>query len=139
MSRIHLPGSSRTVLTVGGLRLFFIIVGFAVSLFAAAGDGAWLAHVPEKDRIRPNPLASDPDSVPAGAKLFERHCAKCHGEDGYGRGKRPSLRSDRVKAAAPGELQWLLTNGSLKNGMPSWSGLPEPQRWQIISYLKTLQ
>jgi hypothetical protein len=36
-------------------------------------------------------------------------------------------------------LQWLLTNGSMKNGMPSWSRLPEPQRWQIITFLKSLQ
>jgi mono/diheme cytochrome c family protein len=111
----------------------------ATLVFAAAGDGAWLKNVPEKHRVRPNPLASDPEAVAAGAKLFEQHCSKCHGEDANGKGKRPSLRSEHVKSATPGELQWLLTNGSLKNGMPSWSGLPEPQRWQIVAYLKSLQ
>ena len=35
--------------------------------------------------------------------------------------------------------EWLLTNGSMKNGMPSWSRLPEQQRWQIVSFLKSLQ
>jgi len=28
-------------------------------------------------------------------------------------------------------LEWLLTNGSLRNGMPSWSRLPEQQRWRL--------
>ena len=106
---------------------------------AAAGDGAWLKKVPEKDRARLNPLTADTDAVPAGGKLFRQHCASCHGEDATGKGKRPSLRSEHVRDASPGELQWLLTNGSLKNGMPSWSRLPEPQRWQLVSYLKSLQ
>jgi mono/diheme cytochrome c family protein len=26
----------------------------------------------------------------------------------------------------------------MKNGMPSWSRLPEQQRWQIVSYVKSL-
>ena len=139
MRTANTPVSSRTPFSVRGLLSFFLVIGFAISLLAAAGDGSWLKNVPEKDRVRPNPLAFDPDARLAGKKLFERHCAKCHGEEGEGKGKRPNLRSERVKNATPGELQWLLTNGSLKNGMPSWSSLPEEQRWQIVSYLKTLQ
>jgi mono/diheme cytochrome c family protein len=111
-------------------------------LFAAAGDGEWLHKVPAKDRGRPNPFARDPAAPVAGAKIFSEHCAACHGADAQGQtqGKhyRPDLHSDRVKQAAPGELFWLLTNGSLRNGMPSWSRLPEAQRWQIITYLKSL-
>ena len=41
--------------------------------------------------------------------------------------------------ANPGELEWLLKNGSMKNGMPSWSRLPEQQRWRIVAFLKSLQ
>jgi len=78
----------------------------------------------------------------AGAKTFAEHCAQCHGEGAHGKNEgkhvRPNLHADRVKQATPGELFWLLTNGSQKNGMPSWSRLPEPQRWQLITYLKTL-
>ena len=51
----------------------------------------------------------------------------------------PNLHSERVRAATPGELEWLLKNGSMKNGMPSWSRLPEQQRWQIVAFLKSLQ
>ena len=51
---------------------------------------------------------------------------------------RLNLHGVRVKQATPGELFWLLTNGSLKNGMSSWSRLPDAQRWQLITYLKSL-
>ena len=127
------------------MRLFAIIATVALSgiLFAAVGDGEWLNKVPAKDRARMNPFSSDADASVAGAKIFAEHCAECHGKDARGKnhGKhfRPNLHADRMKQATPGELFWLLTNGSQKNGMPSWSRLPEPQRWQIITYLKSLE
>lgn len=120
----------------------FAALLLATFAFAVAGEGEWLQKVPAKDRGRPNPLANDPDAAAAGAKIFAEHCAACHGENAEGKtdGKhtRPNLHADRIKEATPGELFWLLTNGSLKNGMPSWSRLPEPQRWQLITYLKSL-
>ncbi|HXN22460.1 MAG TPA: hypothetical protein VOA41_06930 [Candidatus Dormibacteraeota bacterium] len=39
----------------------------------------------------------------------------------------------------PGDLFWFLTKGELRAGVPSWSRLPEAQRWQIVSYLKSLR
>ena len=108
-------------------------------LLAAAGDGLWMAKVPDKDRGRQNPFAGNASAQAAGARLFKQNCASCHGDDAAGKDRHPSLLSERVRSATPGELQWLLTNGSMRNGMPSWSRLPEQQRWQIISYLKSLQ
>jgi mono/diheme cytochrome c family protein len=123
-------------------RIFTLILALAGLAFAAAGDGQWLRKVPAKDRLRPNPFAGDPDAPAAGAKIFAEHCAECHGEDAQGKtqGKhvRPNLHADRIKQARPGELFWLLTNGSQKNGMPSWSRLPDAQRWQLIAFLKQL-
>lgn len=123
-------------------KLLLLLSALALSstlLFATVGDGLWMTRVPDKDRNRPNPFAGAPAALSAGGKLFRQNCASCHGEDAQGRDKHPTLRSERVRAATPGELQWLLTNGSMKNGMPSWSRLPEQQRWQIVSYLKNLQ
>ena len=120
----------------------FLILTLAGILLADAGDGEWLRKVPQKDRDRANPLAINPDAPAAGAKIFAEHCAACHGEDAAGKteGKhiRPNLHADRIKQATPGELFWLLTNGSQKNGMPSWSRLPDAQRWQLVTYLKSL-
>ncbi len=99
---------------------------------------AELAKVPEKERARRNPLEADPDAATAGRKLFERHCAECHGSPAEGGKKGPSLRAPEVQQATPGTLFWVLTNGVVRRGMPVWSKLPEPQRWQIVSYLKSL-
>lgn len=118
--------------------LLSLIIGPAL-LFAGVGDGLWMIKVPDKARAKQNPFAGDATAMAAGAKLFRQNCTSCHGADATGLSNRPSLHSERVRAASPGELEWLLKNGSMRNGMPSWSRLPEQQRWQIVSYLKSLQ
>ena len=98
---------------------------------------AELAKAPEKARAKLNPLEGDPDAVTAGRILFERHCSECHGEAGYGTKKGPSLHAEAVQSAAPGAIFWILTNGVVRRGMPVWSKLPEPQRWQLVSFIKS--
>lgn len=121
------------------LTICAVLLLSASAIVAKVGDGSWLMKVPKAARERLNPMAGDPDSAPAGAKLFQQNCASCHGPTAQGKAKHPSLHSDRLKSATAGELEWLLKNGSLKNGMPSWSRLPEAQRWQLVTYLKSLQ
>ena len=99
---------------------------------------AELGKVPAKAAARQNPLESDPEAVAAGAKLFEQRCAECHGANADGGKKGPSLRTEEVQQATPGSLFWLMTNGVVRKGMPVWSRLPEPQRWQLVSYIKSL-
>jgi mono/diheme cytochrome c family protein len=99
---------------------------------------AELAKAPRKAAGRRNPLEGDPNAVAAGAKLFDLHCAECHGEGAEGGKKAPSLLADEVQGATPGAIFWLLTNGVVRRGMPVWSKLPEPQRWQLVSYIKSL-
>lgn len=99
---------------------------------------AELAKAPKKDAARRNPLAEDPSAVAAGGKLFAQHCAECHGETADGGKKGPSLRANEVQQATSGTLFWLLTNGVVRRGMPVWSKLPEPQRWQLVSFIKSL-
>lgn len=114
----------------------------AIFLFAAAAwaaaTGAWLAKVPAADRAQTNPYAAQPEAAAAGKIVFQSKCAQCHGDDAKGRYSKPSLVSARVHNATDGELAWLLKNGNSWKGMPSWSSLPEQQRWQIITYLRTL-
>jgi len=79
------------------------------------------------------------DQVRAGEKLFRQHCAECHGADGHGIGKAANLQSPHVQTKSPAELVEFLRNGNLWKGMPSWAGLPEERRWQIVAYIKTLR
>jgi len=99
---------------------------------------AELTKAPRKAVGRRNPLAADPEAVAAGGKLFALHCAECHGDMAEGGKKAPSLLAQEVQGATPGTLFWLLTNGVVRRGMPVWSKLPEPQRWQLVSYIKSL-
>jgi mono/diheme cytochrome c family protein len=102
---------------------------------------AEIAKAPAKATARPNPMEHDRDALLAGQKLYERHCAECHGEGGEGgKGskKGPSLRAPEVQQATAGTLFWVLTNGVVRRGMPVWSKLPEPQRWQLVTYVKSL-
>jgi mono/diheme cytochrome c family protein len=126
-----------------------LVVVLAVSLAAArrkdaapakSDDSVYaeLAKAPKKAVVRRNPLESDPDAAIAGGKLFEMRCAQCHGDMAEGGRKAPSLLADQVQQATPGTLFWILTNGVVRRGMPVWSKLPEPERWQIVSYLKSL-
>ncbi len=108
------------------------------AILCVAADGSWLKHVPDGDRKRVNPFAGHSDAVAAGGRIFDDHCAKCHGENALGNRKHPSLRSDRVQHATDGEIFWLLKNGNLPKGMPTWAALPEPMRWQVITYVKSL-
>ena len=63
----------------------------------------------------------------------------CHKANGAGDGgKKPGLGGGRLKPATDGDLEWFLRQGDLMHGMPSWSSLPETQRWQIVAYLRTL-
>lgn len=119
-------------------RLTITTLLLSSTLLFGAAQGAWLKSVPTQERVRINPYSGDENAVAAGAILYKRNCAACHGDEMQGIGKRPSLRTARVHDATDGELHWLLTNGVLAHGMPSWSRLPDDQRWQLTRFLHSL-
>jgi len=106
--------------------------------FSYQPDQNWRA--PAAATARQNPLSGKPDAAAGGRKLFLRNCAECHGHDGTGIEKKHSadLRLPVVQAQSDGALFWKITNGNTGRGMPSWSKLPELQRWQIVLYVRTL-
>jgi len=93
-----------------------------------------LGHAPVAASAAANPYEGDETAARAGAKLVERECQPCHGERSAG--KAPLLNSSPIRDAPAGALFWVLRNGSLYRGMPSFAHLPEAQRWQIVEYLK---
>jgi copper transport protein len=113
------------------------VAAVSVTVAAAKDTTRLWAQAPPSARARVNPYAGSADAVQAGRKLVARHCAECHGPDGHGGRNAPPLATDEVRAAGAGELFWVLTNGHLGAGMPSWSRLPEARRWQIVSFLKS--
>ena len=51
----------------------------------------------------------------------------------------PALSQGPTQSVSVGEVFWFITTGAVDKGMPSWSTLPERQRWQLVSYLKSLK
>jgi len=100
-------------------------------------DPKWRA--PEEATAKPNPLANKLELTGGGKKLFKRNCAECHGDSGQGLKKAADLQLPLVQAQSDGTLYWKITNGNPDRGMPSFSGIPELQRWQIVLYLRTLK
>ena len=103
----------------------------------AWANGESLVHrAPARTANTANPFEGNERARRAGAKLYARECAECHGSNREGGKKAPSLNQAEVYQSSPGTLFWVLRNGSLQRGMPSFAHLPEPQRWQIITFLR---
>jgi mono/diheme cytochrome c family protein len=117
----------------------FLFFFFVAAMAFAAVHSHW-DHVPAKDHERANPMAGRQDTIAAGALIYNDHCAQCHRADARGdTHKHPSLRSQTMRNATDGDIEWFLRQGDLAHGMPSWASLPAQQRWQLVTYLKSLQ
>ncbi len=120
------------------------VVALLLSAFCASAqtekksfDPSWV--VPDKAAQQKNPLSAKPEAAAGGGKLFSRLCATCHGDTSHGQtNNAPDLRSDLVQHETDGALFWRISNGNSRKGMPSFSSLPEMQRWQLVLYIRTL-
>jgi glucose/arabinose dehydrogenase/mono/diheme cytochrome c family protein len=126
------------------MRSFFkslLIIPAAIFLSAAlllAADDTKFHNAPDSAQQMKNPYEGQPAAIAAGTQLYARNCLSCHGKSGEGSGNVPSLVDGKLETTTPGEVFWFITKGDKDNGMPSWAQLPEKQRWQIVSYVKSL-
>jgi mono/diheme cytochrome c family protein len=123
---------------IAGTAILAVLVMLILPLAFSRTKASPVQRAPAAASQQPNPYEGQQPARQAGAKLYQRECAACHGADAYGLGKALPLASPEVRQAAPGTLFWVLRNGSIYRGMPSFSHLPDEQRWQIVTYLKTL-
>ena len=84
-----------------------------------------------------NPYTTQND-LDAGARIFREHCALCHGAGGSG-GHGPALKHSGLKH---GDSE-LAIYKVLRDGIPDTSMAPVPlgftERWQVVSYVRSLQ
>lgn len=116
-----------------------LLAGVAVIVQAAQvrdDDRRWIA--PDRAASKINPLAGRTELAAGGAKIFEQRCAQCHGDDAQGTRRAPNLLSRRVQAQTDGALFWKISSGDTRAGMPSFSNLPAPERWQLVLHLRSL-
>lgn len=85
-----------------------------------------------------NPVAGSSAAAKAGAAVYAAHCAKCHGANGEGSGNIAALRTGAAQQAPDGEVFWFITHGKISDGMPAWESLPKTERWQLVTFIKSL-
>lgn len=118
----------------------FAAFGHVITITALAAapqpirDRAWIA--PPAAASRQNPLPVQPHIQGGGRKLFDQRCSVCHGDDGTGGRGGSNLMTRRVQDQSDGALFWKISSGNTRTGMPGFSFLPEPQRWQLVSHLR---
>ncbi len=100
-------------------------------------DRDWVA--PANAAARANPLANVTGAAEGGRRIFGERCSACHGDDGRGTPRAPDLRQADVQAQADGALFWKVSRGNSRRGMPTFSFLPEAQRWQLVLWLRALR
>jgi mono/diheme cytochrome c family protein len=108
-----------------------------------SGQGAWEA--PAAEKAKKNPVPGGAKAVEAGKKVAQVNCVLCHGESGKGNGpgaaalnpKPADWTSKKVQDESDGELFWKISNG--RGPMPSWKHLPEPDRWSVVYYIRSLK
>jgi glucose/arabinose dehydrogenase/mono/diheme cytochrome c family protein len=105
----------------------------------AEGQDAHFHNAPSSSAQQTNPYAGQGSAVVEGEKLYTTNCGSCHGINGRGTGNIPALSEGSTQTAPDGEIFWFITTGSVANGMPAWGQLSEPQRWQIVTYVKSLK
>ena len=109
-------------------------------------------HEHPEARALTNPMPATPDSVAAGAELYARHCAMCHGPTGRGDGRlaaataaygaRPSNLADATwrHGGSDGEIFVAIRDGIGPDfAMDAYGGrLAEPDIWRLVNFLQGL-
>ena len=138
------------------LLMALMLAGFGFSTSAWAGGDKGSCPQPRKTKSAPANLvkASIPDSasVEAGKKIFEKSakpmaCKMCHGSKGNGAGKlgkvlKPQPRnftcSNTMKHVSPGQMFWIIKNGSKGTGMVAHGKkMSDKQIWDVVKYIET--
>ena len=95
-----------------------------------------------------NPVPTTPESVSAGAAIFAKQCASCHGSSGKGDGamaaklkSKPADLTDVEWKHGPsdGEIFTLIRDGARNAGMKAFRGaLTDRQMWDLVNYIRSI-
>lgn len=117
------------------LALSFVI--FAAGLAAVDAQEA---------RKLKNPEPANAENIEAGKKLYQRHCASCHGPGGKGDGSMalaggtPSDLTDETwdHGSTDGEIFVAIRDGVSADMLAYKDKLAEKQIWQLVVYIRSI-
>lgn len=100
------------------------------------------SSVPQPYREKQSPISEgDGKAVAAGQQIVQQKCISCHAADLKGKQLGNVRSADLTRSAETRSdqfLMWAVSEGS-DRGMPAWkSGLNDEERWQVVTYIKSL-
>src|ERR1700716_4235729 len=124
----------------------------SVSIYGSAAPGYAVGRAPPIGALDSmagiaNPVPADARSLHNGRMYYQINCAVCHGEAGKGDGPVTKLKPPQlfppplVGASAEGRSDGYIW-GIMRNGrgaMPSYNRIEEPDRWDVVNYVRGLQ
>ena len=132
---------SNTSLLIASVAVAALFLGAALAQDKPGEE--WVA--PARAAKKKNPIEVNQASLDKGKAVYVKECASCHGDKGKGDGpgvkdleKKPGdLTASKVLDQTDGALFWKITEG--RKPMASYEKtLSEEDRWNVISYLRTL-
>ena len=124
---------------------------FSVPIYGSAAPGfaygrtASIATIDSMSAIA-NPTAADERSLRNGRMQYVINCSVCHGERGAGDGPVTKFGFPPIVIGAGSNTATKLSDGYvfgiIRNGrglMPPYNRIEEPDRWDLINYLRALQ
>ena len=120
-------------------------VAAAAALVAVTGLGLAQAQGPWAAPADAKKMKNPVKGVGNAKKSVETNCGSCHGAGGKGDGpaaaalpppKPANWTVDAVQKQTDGEIFWKISNG--RGAMPPWKHLPEKERWELVTFIRSL-
>jgi len=131
-------------------RLFMTGVVLAVAMLIAAftTHAQTTGAAAPAAKVMKNPVASTPASITAGAAVYKKYCAFCHGVTGKGDGPlapKDANPADLTDAkwdhgATDGDIFNVIQNGGgATSKMVAFKGkMPDQDMWHIVNFVRSL-
>ena len=122
---------------------YFLLLFLTIPLSLAA-QNSWT--VPQQAMQMENPFQNDTAAIEKGANIYQKLCVSCHGVSGKGdpiarkaMNPKPAVfTTNRFQKQSEGTIYWKISEG--RGAMASYKNmLSEEERWQLVSYLKSLK
>jgi len=109
-----------------------------------------VSPAPKEIKNKISPLRKEPRNLKKGKVLYRlkarKACKYCHGMEGKGDGSMADLMDtpprnltckNYMNKITDGELFWVIKEGIVEGGMPSYNHLSNKKIWQLIQYIRT--
>jgi len=140
------PRNSATLAASKKVLVLFVVLAAAVwpsGHLRAADDQEY--YNAEAAKLK-NPVPRNVESIEAGRKLYQRHCASCHGRGGKGdgglalSGGEPSDLTDDVwdYGSTDGEIFVAIRDGLSADMLAYKEKMKEKEIWQVVNFVRSL-